>query len=105
MLKEYGRALVDLQSLFCTPHTLSQKSLEHSLNEYFHALLKYMQKTPLFLACRSGHLDAATELMYNGANVRAEDDTKMNCLDAAVENGHEYVQILHHIHTACYVVL
>ena len=51
-----------------------------------------VQKTPFFLACRSGHQDAAVVLMENGADVTATDgSTKLNCLDIAVENGHEYV--------------
>ncbi len=54
-----------------------------------------LQKTPLFLACRSGHLAAAEVLMENGADVTAMDNlTKLNCLDVAVDNGHKYVCIL-----------
>ena len=49
-----------------------------------------LQKTPFFLACRSGHEDAAILLMENGADVTAADfSTKLNCLDVAVENGHK----------------
>ena len=51
-----------------------------------------LQKTPLFLACRSGHLTAAKVLMESGADVTAIDSlTNLNCLDVAVENGHKYV--------------
>ena len=60
----------------------------------FFKFLPYLclQKTPLFLACRSGHLDAVNVLMENGADVTALDSlTNLNCLDIAVENGHKYV--------------
>ena len=51
-----------------------------------------LQKTPLFLACRSGHLAAAKVLMENGADVTVVDSlTRLNCLDVAVDNGHKYV--------------
>lgn len=54
-----------------------------------------LQKTPLFLACRSGHLAAAEVLMENGADVTAVDNlTQFNCLDIAVDNGHKYVCVL-----------
>ena len=53
-------------------------------------LCVYIQKTPLFLACRSGHLAAAEVLIENGADVTAVDSlTELNCLDVAVDNGHK----------------
>ena len=59
---------------------------------YYNVSLLGLQKTPLFLACRSGHLAAVEVLLENGADVTAVDSlTNLNCLDVAVENGHKYV--------------
>ena len=58
-----------------------------------------IQKTPLWLACYKGHLAAAEMLIQKGAIVRAhvKDNGKksqirrLNCLGAAVKEGHKYV--------------
>ena len=49
------------------------------------------QRTALFWACSSGHLAAAKMLIKKGADVTAQNVNKLNCLDAAVTNGHKYV--------------
>lgn len=55
-----------------------------------------LQNTPLLLACLNGHLPAAKVLMGSKANVTAQDEDNLNCLDMAVESGHTYV-----IHFTC----
>lgn len=50
-----------------------------------------LQETPLYLACSWGHVAAAKELVKRGANVTAQNEDKLNCLDIAVDKGHEYV--------------
>ena len=49
----------------------------------------HLQITPLYWACLRGHLAAAEVLLKNGADVPVKDDSNLNCLDAAVERGHE----------------
>lgn len=50
-----------------------------------------LQATPLFLACYWGNVAAAKELVKKGAKVTAQNEKKLNCLDIAVDRGHEYV--------------
>lgn len=45
-------------------------------------------KTPLLRACKYGNRGAVLALLRAGANLRAIDETKRNCLHHAVANGH-----------------
>ena len=69
-----------------------------SLPRTYMSTLWIMQKTPLWMACWRGHRTAAEVLIAKGAYVRAhvKDNGKsqirrLNCLGAAVKEGHKYV--------------
>ena len=72
-----------------------------------------IQKTPLWLACYKGHLAAAEMLIQKGAYVRAhvkDNDEKsqirrLNCLGAAVKEGHKYVCMLSTVVLFCFIKL
>ena len=50
-----------------------------------------VQRTALYWACTRGYEAAAKVLMEKGAKVEAQNTDQLNCLDIAVERGHEYV--------------
>ncbi|KAG0363032.1 Glycerophosphoryl diester phosphodiesterase family-domain-containing protein [Gamsiella multidivaricata] len=57
-----------------------------------HAVYTY---TPLSIACRLGHVDAARLLVQFGANLNAQDEDGESCLIIASKNGHtECVRLL-----------
>lgn len=58
----------------------------------FHAAYTY---TPLSIACRLGHVEAARLLIQYGANLDTQDEDGESCLIIAAKNGHvECVKLL-----------
>lgn len=51
-----------------------------------------LQRTALYWACTRGNEAAAKVLMEKGAKVAARNKHGLNCLDIAVDRGHEYVE-------------
>ena len=52
-------------------------------------LKNVIQVTPLQLACQEGHLNVVELLMSQGAQVSRTNDSGLNSLDIAIENGHK----------------
>ncbi|XP_071487223.1 transient receptor potential cation channel subfamily A member 1 homolog [Diadema antillarum] len=55
-------------------------------------VVDFLQMTPLHLACQNGQTDMVKLLVYyKHANILLRDDHGLNCLDHAIDNGHEDV--------------
>ena len=60
-----------------------------SLHAFIVLLLRCVQVTPLQLACQEGHLKVVELLMKYGAKVSLKNNSGLNSLDVAIENGHK----------------
>lgn len=73
-----------------TPKTVLNPLVGSDSN--LHAAYTY---TPLSIACRLGHVEAAKFLIQHGANLDAQDEDDESCLIIASKNGHiECVKLL-----------
>jgi len=46
------------------------------------------------LACREGYLNCVKVLVEGGADVKQKAQNGFNCLDFAIDNGHEWVNLI-----------
>lgn len=66
----------DLVSIGEGPFSWQRRYLAYSVSQDFSAFVLQLDRTPVFWACRGGHLDILKQLLNHGAQVNARDKVR-----------------------------
>lgn len=80
-------ATVDARDLVRTgegPSLPGRQPAQHTVCQGFSAFVLQLDRTPVFWACRGGHLDILQQLLNRGAQVNARDKVRARCGVGAV---------------------